>query len=68
MITGAKGGLGTAVTEAFLAAGAKVLGVSRSIQASDFAHAEFHAMPAELSSGDAARNLADTAIARFRAH
>ena len=36
LITGAKGGLGAFITEAFLAAGAKVVGVSRSIQASDF--------------------------------
>jgi Short-chain alcohol dehydrogenase of unknown specificity len=36
LVTGAKGGLGSFVTEAFLAAGAKVVGVSRSIQASDF--------------------------------
>lgn len=65
LITGAKGGLGTFVTESFLAAGATVVGVSRSIQASDFAHPEFHAMPAELSSGDAARKLADDVVARF---
>ena len=49
IITGAKGGLGTFVTEAFLAAGARVAGVSRSIQASDFPHPEFTAVPAELS-------------------
>ncbi len=65
LITGAKGGLGRFVTEAFLSAGAKVVGVSRSIAAGDFAHAEFTAMPAELSSGDAARKLADDVIARF---
>ena len=65
LITGAKGGLGSFVTEAFLAAGAKVVGVSRSIQASDFSHPEFTAMPAELSSGDAARQLAGDVIARF---
>ncbi len=35
VITGAKGGLGTYVTNAFLDAGAQVAGVSRSIQASD---------------------------------
>ena len=51
LVTGAKGGLGSFVTEAFLAAGAKVVGVSRSIQASDFGHPEFTAMAAELSSG-----------------
>jgi NAD(P)-dependent dehydrogenase (short-subunit alcohol dehydrogenase family) len=65
LITGAKGGLGTFVTEAFLAAGAKVIGVSRSIQASDFSHPEFTALPAELSNGDAARKVAGDVIARF---
>ena len=46
LITGAKGGLGAFITEAFLAAGAKVVGVSRSIHASDFPHPGFTAMPA----------------------
>ena len=65
LITGAKGGLGSFVTEAFLAAGAKVVGVSRSIQAADFSHPGFTAMPAELSTGDAARNLAGDVVTRF---
>ncbi len=65
LITGARGGLGSFVTEAFLAAGAKVVGVSRSIQAADFSHAEFTAMPAELSSGDAARKLTGDVVGRF---
>jgi NAD(P)-dependent dehydrogenase (short-subunit alcohol dehydrogenase family) len=65
LVTGAKGGLGSFVTEAFLAAGAKVIGVSRSIQAGDFSHPEFHAMPAELSSGDAAQKLSDAVLAQF---
>jgi NAD(P)-dependent dehydrogenase (short-subunit alcohol dehydrogenase family) len=65
LITGAKGGLGSFVTEAFLAAGAKVIGVSRSIQASDFGHPEFTAMAAELSSGEAAGKLAEELVARF---
>jgi NAD(P)-dependent dehydrogenase (short-subunit alcohol dehydrogenase family) len=65
LITGAKGGLGTFVTEAFLAAGAKVVGVSRSIRATDFPHPEFTAMPAELSSGEAARKLAGDMVTRF---
>ena len=65
IITGAKGGLGTFVTEAFLAAGARVAGVSRSISPSDFPHPEFTAMPAELSSGDAARTLSDQVNERF---
>lgn len=65
VITGAKGGLGSFVTEAFLGAGAAVVGVSRSIQASDFAHPSFHAMPAELLSGDAARKVADDVVAKL---
>jgi len=65
LITGAKGGLGSFVTEAFLAAGAKVIGTSRSIQASDFPHPAFAAMPAELTSGDAAQKLAADVVSRF---
>jgi NAD(P)-dependent dehydrogenase (short-subunit alcohol dehydrogenase family) len=65
LITGAKGGLGSFVTEAFLAAGATVVGVSRSIRKDDFSHPNFHAMPAELSSGSAAQKIAREAVARF---
>src|SRR5215831_6827947 len=65
LITGAKGGLGSFVTEAFLAQGSQVVGVSRSIQASDFAHPGFTAIPAELSSGSAAAKLVDDVAARF---
>lgn len=66
LITGAKGGLGTSVTQAFLEAGATVIGVSRSIESSDFPHPGFVAIPSELSSSQAARNLADTVIAGHR--
>ena len=65
LITGAKGGLGSFVTEAFLAAGARVVGVSRSIQPADFSHSGFTAMPAELSTGDAARKLAGDVVSQF---
>jgi len=65
LITGAKGGLGTSVTQAFLAAGATVAGSSRSIQASDFPNPKFAPFPAELSGADAARALADAVVARF---
>jgi NAD(P)-dependent dehydrogenase (short-subunit alcohol dehydrogenase family) len=65
VVTGAKGGLGTFVTESFLDAGAKVIGVSRSIQPVDFDHPEFVAMPAELSSGADARKLAAEVVAHF---
>jgi NAD(P)-dependent dehydrogenase (short-subunit alcohol dehydrogenase family) len=65
LITGAKGGLGGSVTEAFLDAGATVVGVSRSIQASDFPHPRFTAMPAELSNANAARQLVDEVVAKL---
>ena len=65
LITGAKGGLGTSVTHAFLEAGARVIGVSRSIKSADFDHPGFTAMPAELSSGDAAHAVVAGAVAQF---
>ena len=55
LIIGAKGGLGTSVSRAFLAAGASVAGVSRSIRSADFADAHFTAVPGDIASGDAAR-------------
>jgi NAD(P)-dependent dehydrogenase (short-subunit alcohol dehydrogenase family) len=64
LVTGAKGGLGSFVTAAFLEAGASVVGVSRSIQAGDFVHPRFTALPAELSSGEAARKVAEETVAR----
>jgi NAD(P)-dependent dehydrogenase (short-subunit alcohol dehydrogenase family) len=65
VVTGARGGLGTFTTEAFLASGATVAGVSRSISAKDFPHPDFTAIPAELSSGDAARALTGAVMERF---
>jgi NAD(P)-dependent dehydrogenase (short-subunit alcohol dehydrogenase family) len=65
LVTGAKGGLGTFVTQAFLSAGAKVAGVSRSIRQEDFAHPDFHVIAAELGSGDSAKIVADAVTARF---
>lgn len=66
LVTGAKGGLGSFVTEGLLRAGATVIGVSRSIQQSDFAHQRFHAMAAELTNADAARKLVADAIGQFQ--
>jgi NAD(P)-dependent dehydrogenase (short-subunit alcohol dehydrogenase family) len=65
LITGAKGGLGTAVTRACLDAGATVAGTSRSIADSDFADARFAAFPADLGDGAAAARLVDAVIGRF---
>lgn len=65
LITGASGGLGAPVTRAFVEAGANVIGVSRSIQTLDFLHPAFTAMPAELTSSEAARSVADAVASRF---
>lgn len=65
LITGAKGGLGTAVTHAFLAAGHTVIGVSRSIQATDFSDPNFHPRPAELSTATDALQAVQSVIGRF---
>jgi NAD(P)-dependent dehydrogenase (short-subunit alcohol dehydrogenase family) len=48
LITGAKGGLGTHVTNAFLDAGARVVGTSPHIQASNFPRDGFIAEPAAI--------------------
>jgi NAD(P)-dependent dehydrogenase (short-subunit alcohol dehydrogenase family) len=62
LITGAKGGLGTFVTNEFLDSGATVVGASRSIENADFPRAGFSAVPAELGSIDEARALVTSAV------
>src|SRR5215831_3099557 len=57
VIIGAKGGLGTHVTRAFLDAGAAVAGVSRSISTADFGHPKFTAIAADLTQAAAARDV-----------
>lgn len=66
LITGAKGGLGTHVTEAFLAAGATVVGTSRNIADADFPNPRFAGIAADLTSAEAARQLTDAVIRRFQ--
>jgi len=65
LITGANGGLGTYVTQAFLDADASVVGTSRKIQQSDFNHPNFTALPAEISTREGAKVLVDQVVARF---
>src|SRR5713226_9721259 len=65
LVTGANGGLGTYVTQAFLDAGATVIGTSRRIQPSDFDSPNFTALPAELSTHEGAKVLLDQVVARF---
>ncbi len=65
LVTGASGGLGTHVTKALLDVGATVVGLSPNIKQSDFDHPNFTALPASLSSLDAAKKAVETVIARF---
>ncbi|WP_321475760.1 SDR family NAD(P)-dependent oxidoreductase [uncultured Paludibaculum sp.] len=64
LITGAKGGLGSHVTNAFLSAGAQVAGVSRSIKDADFSSPSFRAFAAELSTAENARQLVASVVER----
>jgi len=64
LVTGADGGLGTHVTQAFLDRGATVVGASRKIQQTDFNHPNFVAMPAEISTRQGAQALVDRTVAR----
>jgi len=57
LVTGANGGLGVYVTQAFLETGASVIGTSRKIQQSDFNSPGFTAMPAEISTREGAEVL-----------
>src|SRR6516165_12718277 len=66
LITGAKGGLGSIVTEAFLAAGDTVVGTSRSIQAADFANPRFVAIASDLTDAASARQLVGCIAQRFQ--
>ena len=65
LVTGASGGLGAYVTQAFLDAGATVIGTSRKIQQSDFSGPGFTALAAEISRREGAQVLADHVVARF---
>ena len=65
LVTGANGGLGVHVTQAFLNAGATVIGTARKIQASDFSSKAFTALPGELSSSGGARRLLEQLRDRF---
>jgi NAD(P)-dependent dehydrogenase (short-subunit alcohol dehydrogenase family) len=64
LVTGAKGGLGTHVTRAFLDSGAVVAGSSRRIGQKDFPDARFLAFPADLLDATEAAKLADAVVAR----
>src|SRR5947208_2455426 len=54
LITGAKGGLGSCITQAFLGTGATVVGASRSVAAADFAEANFVPLSADFTKSTSA--------------
>jgi NAD(P)-dependent dehydrogenase (short-subunit alcohol dehydrogenase family) len=64
LVTGANGGLGRYVVQAFLDAGATVIGTSRKIRQADFKEPNFTALPAEISTGEGAKVLVDQVVAR----
>lgn len=64
LVTGANGGLGNHVTKALLDAGFTVVGLAPRIQQSDFDHPNFIALPAALTSLDAAKKVVGGVIAR----
>ncbi len=64
LITGAKGGLGAFITARFLAAGAAVTGVSRSIAAGDFPEGDFWAVANALADDAQAKSLLAQVVAR----
>jgi NAD(P)-dependent dehydrogenase (short-subunit alcohol dehydrogenase family) len=65
LVTGANGGLGSYVTQAFLDTGATVVGVSRKIQQSEFNSSAFTALPAEISTAAGAKTMVESLLARF---
>ena len=66
IVTGAKGGLGTFVTNKFLEAGDTVIGASRTIEASDFPASNFVATPTNFSDVNSVQKLADQCISDFK--
>ena len=65
LVTGANGGLGTYVTQAFLDVGAQVVGASLRIQQTDFKHANFVAMAGDVSTGTGAKKLVDQLVTQL---
>jgi NAD(P)-dependent dehydrogenase (short-subunit alcohol dehydrogenase family) len=65
LITGAKGGLGSFVTQRFLSAGAKVIGSSRSISQEDFPQSNFTPLPVDFTKPAAVRDAVESIVQRF---
>src|SRR5271167_3407370 len=64
LITGAKGGLGSFVTQRFLTTGATVVGASRSISKEDFPQPNFVPLPVDFTKSAAVREAVETVVSR----
>ncbi|HJZ64696.1 MAG TPA: SDR family NAD(P)-dependent oxidoreductase [Candidatus Acidoferrum sp.] len=64
-ITGARGGLGTFITQHFLDAGATVIGASRRISKNDFPHRSFHALPVNFTKSSEVNTVFGSVVAQF---
>ena len=65
LLTGAKGGLGSFVTQRFLATGATVVGTSRSISNEDFPEPSFVPLPVDFTKSAAVLEAIETVVRRF---
>ena len=65
LITGAKGGLGSFVTQRFLGEGATVAGVSLRITQQDFPQPNFTALSADFTKSGAVREAVESVVSRF---
>jgi NAD(P)-dependent dehydrogenase (short-subunit alcohol dehydrogenase family) len=66
LITGANGGLGTSITQSFLAAGASVTGVSDKISAEEFPQPNFTPVSADLTRVNAVNDVVQSVLKRAR--
>src|SRR5262249_28841064 len=66
LVTGANGGLGTHVTQAFLDAGAIVIGTARKIQRNEFSSSNFTAIAADISSHEGANRVVEEVVRDFK--
>jgi NAD(P)-dependent dehydrogenase (short-subunit alcohol dehydrogenase family) len=64
LITGANGGLGTSITENFLATGASVTGVSNKISAAEFPQPNFTPISADLTNVSAVNDVVQSVVKR----
>jgi len=66
LVTGANGGLGAHVTQAFLETGAIVIGTSRKIQRNEFSSSKFTAIAADISSYEGANRVVEEVVRDFK--